>query len=332
MFYVYQHYLNSQSDTIPKHRSESTWIKPSLVRGLCNIPGWLVASSDTVSVSMLHWLIVAITEPAIGLSIRTGEGSQASLTTCTCSRACILATSRAITFLKIRNDICESLSLPSLHNYKQMAYCATCSARFKGSGHHCALHKSDFRRSRTQEYYNYSSDSAYPGDTHFRTNQGTDGIVARRRPHHHDGYNEAHVLALYHTNHNMPSINTPLAHTLAQSFATLQDTHVIASLTYSITPNGTQTLTAEANLEREQCPVCYAWFPNHEKLKYHQWENPVGCEAHQVCMRAEDALWHGTKERHERCFVRSCESVYRREGGWRAGAVEEHVKGWHYCV
>ncbi|KAF2630929.1 hypothetical protein BU25DRAFT_220351 [Macroventuria anomochaeta] len=212
-----------------------------------------------------------------------------------------------------------------------MPHCATCSAHFHGPGHHCALHESAFRRSHIKQYHNYSSDSTYPGDTHFRTSAGTVGTVARRRRHHHDGYNDAYALALYNTNNiDVPAMNTPLAHTLAQSFATLQDSHVIATLTYSVTPTGTQTLTAEANLEREQCPVCYTWFPNHEKLEFHQWKNPVGCEAHGICMRMEDALWHGTKERHERCFVQGCGSVYRREGGWRARVVERHVSRSHY--
>ncbi|KAF1362995.1 hypothetical protein EJ07DRAFT_105538 [Lizonia empirigonia] len=211
-----------------------------------------------------------------------------------------------------------------------MPRCATCSTRFHGSGHHCALHKSKIRRARTQEYYNYGSDSTYPGDTHFRTSQGTIGSIARRRLHRSDGYDDAYALALYR-NHDddVPTTNTPLAHTLAESFATLQDTHVIASLTYTVTPSGAQTLTAEANLEREQCLTCYAWFPNHQKLQNHQWENPVSCETHGVCMRKEDVLYHGTKERHERCFVTGCGSVYRREGGWKTGVVEGHVRGWH---
>lgn len=207
-----------------------------------------------------------------------------------------------------------------------MPYCLTCNTYFQGSGAYCALHKSSLRLRHTQEYYNYSSDSSYPGDTHFRTSHGTAGAVALRRPHRDTGYN-----ALSHYNqHDVPTINTPLAHTLAQSFAMLQDSHVIASLTYSMARDGAQTVTAHANLEREQCPVCYVWFANHQQLESHQWEYPVGCEVHGVCMRLEDALWHATKERHERCFVRECGTVYRREGGWRSRVVEEHVKRWHY--
>lgn len=217
-----------------------------------------------------------------------------------------------------------------LASVQTMPHCAACGVRFHGSGHYCTFHKSSLRRSRTQESYNYTSDSMYPGDTHLRTSQGTVGTVARRRPCNSDGYNDARALALYNSHyHNTPTMNTPLAHTLAESFATLQDTHIIASLTYTVTPSGAQTLTAEANLEREQCSVCCVWFPDHRQLEYHHWENPVGCEIHNICMRREDASWHGTQERHNRCFVSDCESVYRREGGWKAGVVEEHVRGWH---
>lgn len=215
---------------------------------------------------------------------------------------------------------------------REMPYCITCSTRIRGPGHHCTLHKPHSRRSHTQEYYNYNSDSSYPRDTHFRTSQGTAGIVTRRHAHHRAGYNDAHALALYNINNPTNGIHTTstsLTHTLAQSFATLQDAHVIASLTYSVTPNGTQTLTAEANLDREQCPTCYVWFANREKLEAHQWYNPVGCEIHGICMREEDAVWHATTERHERCFVQSCGDIYRREGGWKAGVIERHVKAWH---
>jgi hypothetical protein len=209
-----------------------------------------------------------------------------------------------------------------------MPYCATCRARFHGGGHHCALHRPSLRRSHIQEHYNYSSDSTHPGDTHFRTSHGTVGTIARHHLHRDNDYNNSHALAL-HNQYGMSPMDSSLAQPLAQSFATLQSTHVIASLTYTITPHGIQTLKAEANLEREQCTVCGTWFPNHQKLESHQWDFPVGCEVHGVCMRMEDVQWHGTSERHERCFVRGCQSVYRKEGGWRAGVVEGHVRGWH---
>lgn len=219
-----------------------------------------------------------------------------------------------------------------------MPHCAICSTRIYGPGHYCTLHKPKLRRSHTKEYYNYSSDSAYPGDTHFRTSAGTAGTVARRRHHHHDHQDIHTALALCNQPHDAratldtPAPNDmPIAYTLAQSFAALQDTHIIHSVTYSMTPSGAHALNVEANLDREQCLVCRVWFASREKLEQHRWEYPVGCEIHVICLRSEDVLWHGMDRRHDRCFVRGCESQMRIEGGWKTGAVERHVRGCHYC-
>lgn len=223
-----------------------------------------------------------------------------------------------------------------------MSRCAVCDTRIYGSGNYCTLHKPKYRPSHTQEYYNYSSNSAYPGETHFRTSAGTAGAVARRHHHHSDHRDSHNQLALYSQPHNQPYnqsynqsynqpyngtqvVNLPLAQTLTQAFTHLQDTYVIASVTYD-----GQEITVNANLEREQCLVCHVWFPNHDKLVWHQIENPVGCEVHGVCMRKEDALWHGTARQHERCFVRGCRSAFRAEGGWRDSTVERHVRDHHY--
>jgi hypothetical protein len=120
-----------------------------------------------------------------------------------------------------------------------------------------------------------------------------------------------------------------MAQPLINTFKALSPTHAISSLTYSFTPNGGQSLTAQANFDREKCMVCDTWFPDGQKLESHQWEFSVGCQEHGVCMREEDVQWHGTSERHERCFVRGCHSVYRKEGGWKGGVIKEHVVSWH---
>ena len=39
--------------------------------------------------------------------------------------------------------------------------------------------------------------------------------------------------------------------------------------------------------------------------------------------------WHAQSKRHERCFVRNCERIYRKEGGWRGSVIEDHVMEWH---
>jgi hypothetical protein len=217
-----------------------------------------------------------------------------------------------------------------------MPHCAICSTRIYGPGHYCTLHKPKPRRSHTKEYYNYSSDSTYPGNTHFRTSAGTAGTVAWQRHHHHDPQDSHSALALYNQPYDgpatleVPALDMPLAYTLAQSFAALQDTHIIHSVTYSVTPAGAQALNVEANLDREQCLICHVWFASREKLNQHRWEYPVGCELHGVCLRSEDVLWHGTDKRHDRCFVKGCGSHFRTEGNWRTGAVERHVRGYHY--
>lgn len=215
-----------------------------------------------------------------------------------------------------------------------MPYCVTCATRFKGGGTYCAIHK-PFRSSNGyQDNYNYSSDSTDPSSIRYRADY-------RRRPrslpfaniygtrHSHGQYNRSSNALVRYEHGATTYANAALAQPLANAFTTLSHAHAISSVTYSVTPSGVQTLAAEANFEREQCNVCMQWFPDHQKLENHQWEFPVGCEAHGMCMRVEDAQWHGTSSKHERCFVRGCGSIYRREGGWKGSVVEGHVRSWH---
>lgn len=225
-----------------------------------------------------------------------------------------------------------------------MPCCITCGARFQGRGSQCALHNRTYhhRNPRWQDNYNYnySSDSTDPSSIQYlrATQRRTRPRTLRFASNTYDTttydqYNNSNnnnlTTALVPYNHHSGTAETSLAAPLVQTFTTLSHSHAISSLTYSITPQGSQSLTASANFDREQCPVCKKWFPDQSKLEFHQWEFPVGCDVHGVCLRAEDVMWHGTRERHERCFVRGCGSVYRREGGWRGGVVEGHVKGWH---
>ncbi|KAH7398212.1 hypothetical protein BKA66DRAFT_437293 [Pyrenochaeta sp. MPI-SDFR-AT-0127] len=212
-----------------------------------------------------------------------------------------------------------------------MPYCITCAARFKGGGIHCAIHNPYRSGNRHQDTQNYSSDSTNPSSIRYRADY-------RRRSRNlrfentrdlYDHYNNTPNALVRYEHGVTTNVDAALAQPLAYAFTTLSHAHAISSVTYSVTPSGVQTLAAEANFEREQCTVCRQWFPDHEKLQNHQWEFPVGCEVHGLCMRAEDAQWHGTSERHERCFVRGCESVYRREGGWKGSVVEGHIRGWH---
>lgn len=162
-----------------------------------------------------------------------------------------------------------------------MPHCAVCDTRIYGSSNYCTLHRPRLRRSHAQDYCNYSSDSTYPGDTNFRTSAGT---VARRRQRN----NSSSALALHNPIYiDTSTASTPLVSTLAQSFAGLQNTRVIASWSYSVSHTGAHTLQVDANLDCEQCPVCCAWFANHGKLKLYQWERPVACEMHRLSVYAQ---------------------------------------------
>jgi hypothetical protein len=219
-----------------------------------------------------------------------------------------------------------------------MPYCSTCGVRFKGHGTHCFLHTNNSYRYTTtklNDQYNYNSDSTNSSGVRFRTGGPRARFALTHHHTHNQPYNDTNALVPYSQTHHRSNLayptttTTALAQPLVATFTTLSHAHAISSLTYSITPSGAHSLSAEANLEREQCTVCRKWFPDHQKLEYHQWEFPVGCEEHGVCLRQEDVQWHGNRERHERCFVRGCGSVYRKEGGWKGVVVERHVREWH---
>ncbi|KAF1943045.1 hypothetical protein EJ02DRAFT_152667 [Clathrospora elynae] len=217
-----------------------------------------------------------------------------------------------------------------------MPYCIICGVRFKGRGKHCGLHNNYHLTIRHHDHYNHNhnSDSTDPSSIRFRTGGRHQPRTLRFATDSHDTYggqyNDTSALVPYSPN-PLPTTNlsAALAQPLVQTFATLSHAHAISSLTYSVAPNGSQSLKAEANFEREQCTVCRKWFPDHQKLETHQWEFSIGCEEHGVCLRREDVLWHGTRVRHERCFIRGCGSVYRLEGGWKWVAAEVHVRKWH---
>lgn len=211
-----------------------------------------------------------------------------------------------------------------------MPYCVVCGNRFKGRGSYCVLHHTSGLDHAWRPSYNYSSDSTDPSSVrchvdhrnHYRRLRVSNGDD------NYDPYSNTNALVRYGHGHASKS-GTALAQPLVQTFTTLSHNHAISALTYTITPSGAQSLTAEANFDREQCPVCRKWFPDHQKLDDHRYEFPAGCEIHGLCLRLEDVLWHGTSERHERCFIKGCGSVYRKEGGWKAGVVEGHIRSWH---
>lgn len=211
-----------------------------------------------------------------------------------------------------------------------MPDCVNCGVRFKGRGVDCGLHYHNRPSTRLYDQYNYSSNATDLSSVWFPT----EGTRRRHRTlrfadHHGHHYDSHNAIVRSNTNgyvHQPRLLSSALAQPLVQVFSALTDTHAIASVRYSVNPStGTHSLTAEANFDRKQCAVCQTWFPDHEKLLHHQLEFQVGCEECGVCLTREDTLWHAKAVRHERCFVRACGSVYRREGSWKAAVVERHI-------
>jgi len=218
-----------------------------------------------------------------------------------------------------------------------MSYCNTCGIYFDGRGSHCTLHSPY-----TRDYHNqYPGDYLGPAPIRYRNSHHRHR--KQRQSGYHDKYealepyNPKTTLARYvHGGHQLVWAKTPnpITHStslrpITTTFTHLADTHSIASLTYSVSPTGGHSITATANLDREQCPVCLQYFPDRHHLDRHTWEFPVGCEKHRLCMREEEVAWHAQSKRHERCFVRNCERIYRKEGGWRGSVIEDHVMEWH---
>jgi len=206
-----------------------------------------------------------------------------------------------------------------------MPYCNTCGTRFKGRGSHCTHHSRYKSDAKEREHRNHCSDSNNPRNIRPFTSQRHPVGRFVDEFHTYNGNGRPTDFNRYSSATDYTALSQPLA----QAFPALSHHHAISSLTYSISPNGGRSLTASANFEREQCLVCRIWFPDYQKLHYHNSEFPVGCEEHGICLRRDDVQFHGTSERHERCFLRGCPSVYRKEGGWRGAVIEGHVLSSH---
>lgn len=123
--------------------------------------------------------------------------------------------------------------------------------------------------------------------------------------------------------------SSQLASVAAQTFTRLTSQHAINSMTFSTSPSGMKSVAVTANKEREQCGICRKWFPDHRRLELHHWEHTSGCEVHGICFGKEEEYYHGTSWRHDRCFVKGCGSVYRKEGGWKGSVIEAHIRESH---
>lgn len=211
-----------------------------------------------------------------------------------------------------------------------MAACTICSTWIRGPGNRCTQHR--YVRNRYDDY-NYSSDSTNARSARHSTGTGT-------RPHRFSNnqdiygqYDTSNALVRHriHSNaHRSSSHPNELARPLVHVFDRFSNTHAVASVQYSANPSsGSYSISAQANLDREQCTNCREWFPDGLKLQYHQQEFPIECEQCNICLRYDNIAYHATDVKHERCFVRGCESDYRTVGNWRHRYVERHVLGRH---
>lgn len=221
-------------------------------------------------------------------------------------------------------------SISFLSNLFAMPYCTVCGEYFEGRGTYCAYHSGSVPEASRHGNYYYSSDSSGPAKIRFSTRQRHYHSPHYADPRFLDGYHNHSTSLVKHSHRNRTTKDyTALTRPLVHAFEDLSHNHEIASLTYSVDRAGGQSLRASANFDREQCLVCHRWFPDHQKLEVHRWEFPVGCEEHGVCLREEDVQWHATDEKHERCFVRRCETEYRKEGGWKPGYIKAHMLRYH---
>jgi hypothetical protein len=227
-----------------------------------------------------------------------------------------------------------------------MPFCIKCGIHFNGRGGHCSLHSPYL-----QDAYDYYT-SDYRADTtpiRYRTGRFRSSLPPNsgdRRQRYQTEYHDSYFVpsSIYNPRtpfrsrfsvpkadqaQGLPTLPGNHLGPLLKTFHHLTDTNSIASLTYTVSPAGDLSLTAHANLTREQCLVCLQHFPDRPHLDTHNWEFPVGCEKHGICLRPEDVEFHAMNENHSRCFVTNCGTRYRKEGGWRGSVVERHVREWH---
>ncbi|KAH9874442.1 hypothetical protein IAQ61_003631 [Plenodomus lingam] len=184
-----------------------------------------------------------------------------------------------------------------------MPYCMRCRASFRGPGRYCGRHGINEGRDRrypynAYEHFNYNSDSTDPAGGHMRSRQrdppsrmrfadehgGQDMYesndnYASRGDHNLGGRHDRRTGVIRY-GHGDFNVDTSLHQPLVYTFNTLSRAHAIRSMTYNVSPLGDRSVTAEANMEREMCHICKHWFPDHERLEYHQQEFSAGCEEH----------------------------------------------------
>jgi hypothetical protein len=194
----------------------------------------------------------------------------------------------------------------------KMPYCHTCGEPFEGRGIYCSYHG-------TKTYKHSEPNSFYSPESNPNIQYRVYGQRRRRDDLHPTN------LSLFPS----PLSTSSSLQAAASQFRSLADDYAINHMTFHTHNNGTKSVQVSANKDRVQCSTCKSWFPDRRRLEQHQWELQSGCEVHEMCFPRDEEYFHGTSCRHSRCFVRGCESVYRREGGWKGNVVEGHVREWH---
>lgn len=219
-----------------------------------------------------------------------------------------------------------------------MPYCTLCGYYFKGRGTRCVFHDPNPITVDTQSRYTSSNiTTAYPLNEPqgiVRYKPKTRGQSSRKAPTYTDyePYRDLIHLPSSSTDPStLPELNpstldelqslasSPLYSNVSLTVAAASNSHSTPSYTLSLAPN----------LHREQCSRCKEWFPDQKRRERHAWEYPSGCDVHEMCFGIDEEYYHGVQYRHDRCFVRECKSVYRREGGWKKEVVKDHVADWH---
>jgi hypothetical protein len=98
------------------------------------------------------------------------------------------------------------------------------------------------------------------------------------------------------------------------------------SYTFDIGSQVTSTLNPGPNnyWTRVKCTLCPSWFDNQQALEKHR-RTTAFCEEHEVCYPMANAYGQAQERNHTRCFITTCDTKYRRDGGWQDELVAENV-------
>lgn len=130
----------------------------------------------------------------------------------------------------------------------------------------------------------------------------------------------------------IPKVSGALTSGPLASVDGLISTFAVNEMEFTVGADGSKTAKGTPNKDREQCGVCWKWFPDRDRLDVHKMEKPSGCEVHHICFEKKEVPYHGTYERHTRCFVRGCGHAQRKDGAylWTEADIEQHIRDQHW--